>query len=66
MNVKDSENENALKKQLQLYEKEFDVVLITERYDESMIIMKEELCWDIHDIAFVKVLGLVRASNFSS
>ena len=64
MNVKDSENENALKKQLQLYEKEFDVVLITERYHESLIIMKEELCWDIHDIAFLKVFSKIKHSIF--
>ena len=55
MNVEESENENALNKQIQIYQEEFDVVLITEKYHESLIIMKEELCWDIHDIAFVKV-----------
>ena len=64
MNVKDSENENALKKQIQIYQEEFDVVLITERFHESLIIMKEELCWDIHDIAFLKVFSKIKYSIF--
>ena len=67
MNVKDSENENALKKQIQIYQEEFDVVLITERFHESLIIMKEELCWDIHDITFLKVfLSVTTQSAISS
>ena len=55
MNAEESEDENALKKQIQIYQEEFDVVLITERFHESLIIMKQELCWDIHDITFLKV-----------
>ena len=56
MKSEETENENALKNQLKIYQDEFDVVLVTERYYESLIIMKEELCWDIHDITFLKVM----------
>ena len=56
MKSEETENENALKNQLRIYQDEFDVVLVTERYYESLIIMKEELCWDIHDITFLKVM----------
>lgn len=30
----------------------FDIVLISERLDESLILMKECLCWDFEDIVF--------------
>ena len=56
MKSEETENENALKNQLKIYQDEFDVVLVNERYYESLIIMKEELCWDIRDITFLKVM----------
>ena len=55
MSSQETENENILRKKLKLYHDEFDVVLITERFYESLIVMKEELCWDIQDLLFLKV-----------
>ena len=63
MKSEETENENALKNQLRIYQDEFDVVLVNERYYESLIIMKEELCWDIHDITFLKVMQDIYTSE---
>ena len=63
MKSEETENENALKNQLRIYQDEFDVVLVNERYYESLIIMKEELCWDIRDITFLKVMQDIYASK---
>ena len=63
MKSEETENENALKNQLKIYQDEFDVVLVNERYYESLIIMKEELCWDIRDITFLKVMPDIYTSK---
>ena len=63
MKSEETENENALKNQLRIYQDEFDVVLVNERYYESLIIMKEELCWDICDITFLKVMPDIYTSK---
>ena len=31
-------------------DKEFDFVFITERFDESLILLKEHMCWDMEDV----------------
>ena len=36
-------------------EKEFDLVLILEMLDESLILMKDMFCWDLKDIAYFKL-----------
>ncbi|XP_042890926.1 galactosylceramide sulfotransferase-like isoform X2 [Penaeus japonicus] len=33
----------------------FDLVMIAERYDESLVLLKHLMCWDTEDIAYVKV-----------
>ena len=47
----------ALRNQIKLYGEEFDVVLIAELFDESLIVLKDFLCWNVEDILFLKVLG---------
>ncbi|XP_042890924.1 galactosylceramide sulfotransferase-like [Penaeus japonicus] len=32
----------------------FDLVMIAERYDESLVLLKHLMCWDTEDIAYVK------------
>ena len=57
MGEKDIEDENSLNEQINILHTEFDIVLITERFYESLVVMKEELCWNLQDILFLKVLN---------
>lgn len=34
--------------------KDFDLVMITERFDESLVLLKHLLCWTTEDVAYVK------------
>ena len=35
-------------------EKDFDLVLLTEYFDESLILMKREFCWSFNDLVYFK------------
>ena len=37
-------------------EKEFDLVLIAENFDESLVMLKRDLCWSLEDITYFKLL----------
>ena len=37
-----------------IFFQEFDLVLIAERMDESLILMKDLLCWDLKDLTYLK------------
>ncbi|XP_077205207.1 galactose-3-O-sulfotransferase 2-like [Paroedura picta] len=37
---------------LQAIEADFDLLLISEYFDESMVLLKETLCWDLDDVTF--------------
>uniref|UniRef100_A0ACB8FAF7 Uncharacterized protein n=1 Tax=Sphaerodactylus townsendi TaxID=933632 RepID=A0ACB8FAF7_9SAUR len=49
-------NGNFSAKHIQLMlhaiEAEFDLLLISEYFDESMVLLKETLCWDLDDVTF--------------
>ena len=32
-----------------------DLVLVAERFDESMVLLKHELCWDYEDVTYLKL-----------
>ncbi|KAJ8029773.1 Galactosylceramide sulfotransferase [Holothuria leucospilota] len=34
-------------------DKEFDLVLITEYFDESLLILKKQFCWEVEDILYI-------------
>ncbi|KAI1891288.1 hypothetical protein AGOR_G00142240 [Albula goreensis] len=42
--------EHEFAKALQNIQRSFDLILITEYFDESMILLKEVMCWDIDDV----------------
>ena len=46
---------NFVDKSIEYLNNEFDVVLIAEQFDESLIVMKDHLCWDTEDILYLKV-----------
>ena len=55
MDVSQMEDKHKLREIIEFYEKEFDLVLIAERFDESLILMKNLLCWDLQDVIYLKV-----------
>jgi len=48
------ENRNAVMQYVKYIEEEYDLVLINEYYDESLILLKNLLCWDFDDILYLK------------
>ncbi|KAI1891289.1 hypothetical protein AGOR_G00142250 [Albula goreensis] len=47
-------SEHEIAKALLEIGKSFDLILITEYFDESMILLKEAMCWDIDDVVTFK------------
>ncbi|XP_077985748.1 galactosylceramide sulfotransferase-like isoform X2 [Glandiceps talaboti] len=47
------DNEEIVTKYLDYLERELGFVLVTEYYDESLILLKKLLCWDMEDILYV-------------
>lgn len=53
LSIKDSVNQSAVENYLRLLDNEISLVMIMEYFDESLILMKRLLCWDIKDIMYV-------------
>nr|XP_006817509.1 PREDICTED: galactosylceramide sulfotransferase-like [Saccoglossus kowalevskii] len=53
---------------LQTLHKEIDVVLITEYFDESLLILRDLLCWSVNDILYISngIRSDNRRSNLTS
>ena len=51
----DYKNLTKVKQDLARIAREFDLVLITEYFDESLILLKKALCWKFEDILYVKM-----------
>ena len=49
------DNETAVSEKIAEMENTFDLVMIADRFDESMILLKDLLCWDYRDITNVKL-----------
>ena len=47
-------NEEEITELIENISKRFDLVLIAEYFDESLVLMKRMLCWDFEDIVYVK------------
>ena len=50
---RDFYNETIINATIRKLEKEFTLILITEYFDESLLILKKELCWDFDDIVYL-------------
>ena len=44
-------------------EREFDLVMITEYFDESLILLKRLLCWEFQDIVYIKLRSKKKKIN---
>ena len=45
-------------------DREFDLVMITEYFDESLILLKRLLCWEFQDIVYFKLRSKKKTINF--
>ena len=50
---KDDDNVGAIKHKIEVLSKEIDFMLITEYFDESLILLKKLMCWDYEDILYI-------------
>ncbi|XP_054165997.1 galactosylceramide sulfotransferase-like [Oppia nitens] len=55
LNVTQFENNITINKFIDKLEKHFDLVLINERMDESLILLRQELCWTLNDVIVFKL-----------
>ena len=42
---------------------EFDLVMIAEQFDESMLLLQNQLCWDVADMTYLKLNERVPAAK---
>lgn len=49
-------DEEFVQQYVQRLEKEFDLVLIAENFDESLVMLKRDLCWSLEDVAYFQFL----------
>ena len=66
MQVGKMEGKSDLRDRIMFYENEFDLVLLAERFDESLVVMKDVLCWDTQDIKYLKVRKNIFFLDFSN
>lgn len=50
----DIESDDRIQEVLEKLDSEFHLVLIMEYFDESLVLLKKELCWDNDDILYIK------------
>ena len=55
LDLKYFENVTAVTEYIQFLDKEFDLVMIMDYFDESLVMMKRMLCWEMDDILYVKL-----------
>ena len=48
------QNVTAVKKYIAFLEKEFDLIMITDYFDESVVLLKRLLCWELDDVLYFK------------
>ncbi|XP_006821453.1 galactosylceramide sulfotransferase-like [Saccoglossus kowalevskii] len=53
LSLSDTANETIVNKTIHKLNNEFDLVLITEYFEESLILLKKLLCWEFEDIIYL-------------
>ncbi|KAJ7352870.1 hypothetical protein OS493_033133 [Desmophyllum pertusum] len=51
----DIQNMTLVKSYIDIMDREFDLVMITDYFDESLILLKRLLCWEFEDIVYIKL-----------
>jgi len=60
------EDETVIQGWIDYLDKTFDLVMITDYFDESMVLMKDELCWDTEDISYLKSNSRSKTDSISN
>lgn len=47
------ENSTMISRAIKLLEKDFNLILVTDHFDELMVLLKRRLCWNIEDVAYL-------------
>ena len=55
-NSNEIENESKMSDFVTMIKREFEHVLVAEYFDESLILMRRKLCWEISDILYLPLL----------
>ena len=63
LGLDDVENEELVRQKIEEVEKSFDLVMIAEQFDESLVLMRETLCWDFEDLSSLKLNGRKEGSK---
>ena len=58
------QNMTLVKNYIDKMDKEFDLVMITDYFDESLILLKRLLCWEFEDIVYIKLKAKKRKIEF--
>ncbi len=53
INAKDMVTRENVTKAIALLEKQFDLVLITEHFTDSLILFQDLVCWSLEDLTYV-------------
>lgn len=64
LNPQQFDNKSAIEAKIVEIEQTFELVLITEEFDQSMVLLKNLLCWDYRDVTSLK-LNARKASSKS-
>ncbi|XP_072048385.1 galactose-3-O-sulfotransferase 3-like [Amphiura filiformis] len=54
LDIKDFKNDTIINSTIRRLGKEFNMILLAEYFDESLVILRKELCWDFEDIVYIK------------
>ena len=47
------ENSTMISRAIKILDKDFNLILITDHFDELMVLLKRRLCWNIEDVAYL-------------
>ena len=56
----------AVKQKIGEVDTQFDLVMIAERFDESMVLMAHLLCWDLADVVNLKLNARAKSNKVRS
>ncbi|XP_047139333.1 galactosylceramide sulfotransferase isoform X1 [Hydra vulgaris] len=62
----DLEDTKGIQRVLKTLENEFQLILITEYFDESLVLLKKELCWQTDDILYIKQNQRLKKGNLTA
>ena len=54
LNYKKLGDQESVSQKIQKIEMEMDLVLITEMFNESIIMLKDRLCWNLEDMTYIR------------